>query len=283
MANEKGYSFLRPTEQIRMEGGANKTAFAGANVGGKLILTNERLLFKHTLGSTVEEINLNDIFFSGDDFNILIPSKNMIKIMTKQGQDYQFLVSGKDKDRWESELGQIVRNVLNGVDNVQPTANVQQQTPYYNQNNTAQYNGYAGGQSGTTQKKARNWKKICIIAGCIFLVLLVFAQIGRRGGVSDDILENAEKTVSDTVESEVGEVPEKIGAECVYKGDKHAIIKVYYRTAIADDGTYYEGTIFVKANISTEAIYEEYYYFEEYDRDLNEKELDYLIDELQID
>ena len=70
------YNFIRPTEVILMEGKANKTAFLGVNSGGTLILTNERLIFKHGLSSKLDEINLNDILFEGNDINILIPSKN---------------------------------------------------------------------------------------------------------------------------------------------------------------------------------------------------------------
>lgn len=72
------YHFLNANEQVLMEGGANKTIFLGFNKGGMLILTNQRLIFKATFSSKIEEIPLASILTSGDSFNLLIPTGNMV-------------------------------------------------------------------------------------------------------------------------------------------------------------------------------------------------------------
>ena len=82
-----------------MEGGANKTIFLGFNKGGMLILTNQRLIFKATFSSKIEEIPLASILTSGDSFNLLIPTGNMIRVCTRDGKTHQFLVVGKQRRR----------------------------------------------------------------------------------------------------------------------------------------------------------------------------------------
>ncbi len=105
------YNFLNADEQILMEGKANKIVFLGINKGGTLILTNKRLLFKTTFSKTPEEISLNMISTSTDSFNVLIPSRNMIKVCTKDGKKHQFLVVGKQKEQWKIALSNVVNTL----------------------------------------------------------------------------------------------------------------------------------------------------------------------------
>jgi hypothetical protein len=107
------YNFLNPNEQILMEGRANKTVILGVNKGGTLILTNQRLIFKTTLLSKIEDIPLSSISSSDDSFNVLIPSGNMIKVCTTDGKTHQFLVVGKQKDDWKRALSTVV-NIIRG-------------------------------------------------------------------------------------------------------------------------------------------------------------------------
>ncbi len=107
------YNFLNVNEQVLMEGKANKTVFLGVNKGGTLILTNQRLIFKTTLLSKIEEIPLSSILTSDDSFNVLIPSGNMIKVCTTDGKTHQFLVVGKQKEDWKKALSAVV-NMMRG-------------------------------------------------------------------------------------------------------------------------------------------------------------------------
>ena len=96
-----------------MEGRANKTIVLGMNKGGTLILTNQRLIFKPALSSKIEELPLSSISTSADSFNVLIPSGNMIKVCTTNGNTLQFLVVGKQKEAWKRSLENVV-NMLKG-------------------------------------------------------------------------------------------------------------------------------------------------------------------------
>lgn len=107
------YNFLNANEHVLMEGKANKTVVLGVNKGGKLILTNQRLIFKGLLSSKIDEIPLSAISTSSDSFNLLIPSGNMIKVCTNDGKTHQFLVVGKQKEEWKRCLETVV-NMLKG-------------------------------------------------------------------------------------------------------------------------------------------------------------------------
>lgn len=168
------YNFLRQSEVIVMEGNANKTVFMGVNAGGKLILTNERLIFKHTLTNKIEDVNINDIFFGGKDFNIFIPSKNMIKIMTKHGKEYQFLVEGKKRNQWQEVLRQIAENTVNGVNNVQNDDNTDNM-----QIEEVPNDSFADVHTPTNTPKKKT--KIWVVIVCIFLGLGIIGNLGDYG------------------------------------------------------------------------------------------------------
>lgn len=104
---------LNANEKILMEGKANKIVFLGANKGGTLILTNQRLIFKSVLSTKIEAIPITSISRSADSLNALIPSGNMIKVCTTDGKTHQFLVVGKQKEDWKRALT-TVANMLRG-------------------------------------------------------------------------------------------------------------------------------------------------------------------------
>lgn len=105
------YKFLNANEQILMEGKANKTVILGINKGGTLILTDQRLIFKPTFSSKLDEIPITFITVSTDSFNLLIPSGNMIKVCTRDGNTHQFLVVGKQKENWKRALTNVVNTL----------------------------------------------------------------------------------------------------------------------------------------------------------------------------
>ena len=101
------YDFIQAGEQILKEGSANMQQSLGNNKGGKLILTDRRIIFKaHALniGSKLDTIELTDIAMTGNTINLLTPSPNMIQVQTKDGKKYQFVVTGKEKDAWLKEI-----------------------------------------------------------------------------------------------------------------------------------------------------------------------------------
>jgi hypothetical protein len=106
------YDFLEPGENVIMEGPANKQQFLGINKGGKLILTDKRLVFiAHALnvGKQFEEIPFSEIAVSGDTLNLFVPTPNMVKIVTRNGKTHQFVVSGKQKAEWKQKITDTVK------------------------------------------------------------------------------------------------------------------------------------------------------------------------------
>ena len=109
MANT--YSFLDKDESVLMEGSANKKQFLGITKGGKLILTSKKIVFiAHALnfGSKYDEIPLSSVAISGDKLNILVPTPNLIKVITKDGKQHQFVVVGKQKSEWKQKISETV-------------------------------------------------------------------------------------------------------------------------------------------------------------------------------
>lgn len=106
------YDFLLPGEQIQMEGSANKQQFLGVNKGGRLILTDRRLVFiAHAInvGSKFDEIPLSQVAVSGKTLNIFCPTPNMIQVTTVDGEKHQFVVSGKQKDKWVQVISELAQ------------------------------------------------------------------------------------------------------------------------------------------------------------------------------
>lgn len=112
--------FLRPGERLLMEGPANmqQVAVLGFNKGGKLYLTDQRLVFlAHALnfGSKFDEIPLSDIAVTGGTFNLLVPTPNMIKVITKDKREYKFVVSGRQKEGWKQAIFQAAQAFMAGT------------------------------------------------------------------------------------------------------------------------------------------------------------------------
>lgn len=107
---------LRPGEQILMSGMANKWQKVG-NKGGKLFLTNQRLVFKaHALnfGSKFDEYNLTDIRTNGGAVQISVTSYLVsfnITLYTKYGEDLSFVVTRGQKDEWVQKISAAVAAV----------------------------------------------------------------------------------------------------------------------------------------------------------------------------
>ena len=115
--NKNNSDFLLPDEQIVMQGSANKRQLGGlASKGGTLILTNQRLIFKShifNIGSSFDAIPLSDIATGENTLNILMPTPNMIRVITKDGTNHGFIVTGKQKDEWKEKINNLVHNISN--------------------------------------------------------------------------------------------------------------------------------------------------------------------------
>lgn len=156
------YDFINNDETIIIEGKASKTIFLGFNSGGSLILTNQRLIFKGLFSSKLDEIPISMITFVGDTVNILIPSKNMIKIHTKNGEEYQFLVTKEQKELWKQYLNALINNLdLNSVSTLVEPSNLQSSNDLVNTN------------IDTTSIKSRKKIVIPIVIGVVIALGIV--------------------------------------------------------------------------------------------------------------
>ncbi len=104
-------------ERIVFQGAANMqyqkglASVLGYNKGGKLTLTDRRLVFKaHALnfGQKEYSIPLTAIKTTDKAFHILTPTPNMIQVELVSGEVYKFVVSGKDKEKWKSMIMECV-------------------------------------------------------------------------------------------------------------------------------------------------------------------------------
>lgn len=105
--------FLQPDEFVIMQGNANMKQVLGITKGGHLVLTNQRLVFvahAFNVGSKFDEIPFNKITSTNNTLNILIPSPNMIEVTTIDGNHYQFVVTGKQKEEWKLKISQCIAN-----------------------------------------------------------------------------------------------------------------------------------------------------------------------------
>ena len=110
------YDFLEANETIIMEGAANKqlgvgTVNLGINKGGKLVLTDMRLIFiAHSLniGAKFEQIYLSDVVISGQGMHIGVPTPNLIRVTMSNGKTHLFVVEGKLKEQWEQKIAEYV-------------------------------------------------------------------------------------------------------------------------------------------------------------------------------
>lgn len=88
-------------EVLIKEGKANRARFALISQGGKLILTNQRLVFVGhgmNIGEGTISIKLADILrFKKSVASLLIPIPNAIKVIDQNGKTHKFIVSGRGK------------------------------------------------------------------------------------------------------------------------------------------------------------------------------------------
>lgn len=111
VAPQSTYAFLAPGETVLMEGRANmqQLNIPPVDKGGKLILTNRRLVFiahAFNFGSKFDEIPLSEIAITGNDFNLLMPTPNMIRVVMKDGEQYEFVVTGAQKEAWKQKIAE---------------------------------------------------------------------------------------------------------------------------------------------------------------------------------
>ena len=106
--------FLEEGEILLMEGAANKRQLGGlAAKGGTLFLTDRRLVFKTgalNIGAKFDEIKISDIDMTDNHLNLLMPTPNMIQIITKDGTNHGFVVTGKQKDEWRAKIEEVAKN-----------------------------------------------------------------------------------------------------------------------------------------------------------------------------
>lgn len=126
---------FRDDEKILMDGSANKLQIFGSK-GGKLYLTNQRIIFKahaFNIGSKLDEYELTDIENNNNTFNIKTTSNIVsftISFNTKKGENLGFVVTRKQKDMW-------IKNITSALSEyVQSTVTFPENTPVEIKNNT---------------------------------------------------------------------------------------------------------------------------------------------------
>lgn len=128
---------LLPGEQLLMQGPANKWQTFGSK-GGKLYLTNQRIVFKaHALnfGSKFDAYHLTDIQVQGNTLHIFTSSNAgfsaNITFYTRLGEKLSFVVTNKQRDAWIQGITYavtaMVRNHISFPQNT-PPAYIQQYT-----------------------------------------------------------------------------------------------------------------------------------------------------------
>jgi len=115
------YKWLNENEQLILEGLANKWQVFGSK-GGKLYLTNQRLVFiAHifNFGSKFDEIPLSSIATTGKTFKFYISSNIVsfnISIETKNGIKEKFVIKLTQKDLWIKKISEAIKNyVVNNI------------------------------------------------------------------------------------------------------------------------------------------------------------------------
>ena len=107
---------LRQGEKLLMSGAANKWQTIGSK-GGKLFLTNQRIVFKahaFNFGSKFDEYELCDIQMQGNIVNIKTTSNLLsfnITFFTKLGEKLSFVVTRSQKDEWIRQITEAVTSL----------------------------------------------------------------------------------------------------------------------------------------------------------------------------
>lgn len=104
---------LRQGEVLLMSGAANKMQTFGSK-GGKLFLTNQRIVFQahgFNFGSKVDEYSLSEIQTQGSTINIKTASNLIsftISFSTRSGEELGFVVTRSQKNEWIQKLTEAV-------------------------------------------------------------------------------------------------------------------------------------------------------------------------------
>lgn len=185
------YDFLHQWETVLMDGNADKTEAMGIKTEGRLVLTNERLIFINSLSGDIEYINTNDILGDIKDFNMSSSSKNVIKVMTKQGKTFEFFVV--EKEGWINAFSMVESYTVNNTNNVQANALLEKNMSDSNEdvevgNNTTDLNS-------KSQNNKLNWI-VCLIVSAIVILCTVFYLVGTNNNENSedtDFNENSKK------------------------------------------------------------------------------------------
>lgn len=108
---------LLPEEEILMDGFANWNTLYSSK-GGKLFLTNKRIIFKAhfiNFGKKYFECNLNEIYVENNTVTIFVDSNIVsftISFRTKNGEEHSFVVTRGDKDLWISKISDAVLDTV---------------------------------------------------------------------------------------------------------------------------------------------------------------------------
>ncbi len=107
---------LQEGEKIIKQGSANLSNIVNSK-GGKLYLTNQRLIFighGMNIGNDAYAVNVESIMSARKSstvsiFLLCIPVPNAIRVVTNNGVATKFTVSGRDK--WIKAIGDVVKVV----------------------------------------------------------------------------------------------------------------------------------------------------------------------------
>lgn len=104
---------LRSGERLLMSGAANKWQTFG-NKGGKLFLTDQRIVFKahaFNFGSKFDEYELSQIELQGNTVNIKTTSNLVsftITFHTKSAEELSFVVTRSQKNEWIKQITEAI-------------------------------------------------------------------------------------------------------------------------------------------------------------------------------
>ena len=106
---------LRSGEKLLLEGAASKWQKIGSK-GGKLFLTNQRIVFKahgFNFGSKIDEYELSQINAKNNTFEIFTSSNlasTNITFHTNNGEKLSFVVTNKQKNMWIEQISNAIKD-----------------------------------------------------------------------------------------------------------------------------------------------------------------------------
>jgi len=107
------YNFLNVNESVIMESNATSMNPISPymNKGGKLILTNKRLLFKKSglLGAKIEEFHLCNFVLIENKYSVA-NLNNYLKLTSSNGTTCRFILKKNIMDDWYNGIAHVVNN-----------------------------------------------------------------------------------------------------------------------------------------------------------------------------